>query len=70
MSETFVYKSGIWKAAYPVLALMTEVFDLIVPSSNPDAEIYNTFRGAREIMDERLQQKGIRKIAITSHSAP
>jgi hypothetical protein len=61
MSETFVYKSGIWKAAYPVLALMTEVLDFIVPSSNPDAEIYNTSGGAREIMDERLQQKGIRK---------
>ncbi|MCJ7817119.1 MAG: hypothetical protein MUP55_04645 [Candidatus Aenigmarchaeota archaeon] len=61
MSETFVYRNSFWKAAYPVLALMTEALDFIVPSSNPDAEIYNTPRGARKIMDECLQQKDIRK---------
>jgi len=47
MSETFVYRNSFWKAAYPVLALMTEALDFIVPSSNPDAEIYNT-PGAQE----------------------
>jgi hypothetical protein len=59
MSE-IVYKSGVWKVAYPILTTMAGILDFIIPSSNPDAEIYNG-HSARETLDIYLQQKGVRK---------